>query len=151
MNNSAYTNAAATIALSFATEAAGVLGKTPDATWAEVAAGLKLEVSPTVPNHPELQVGPSAAQRLSSTASHRLLPLPAGGLSPGVQGLSKEPGAPEGQASGHDHALLPAGRRDVRHPAQKRPHLLYATAPRRAPCHVDLRLDQVWWRPCRLR
>ena len=99
MNNSAYTNAAATIALSFATEAAGVLGKTADATWAEVAAGLKLEVSPTVPNHPELQVNPSAAQRLSSTASHRLLPLPAGGLSPGVQGLSKEPGAPEGQAS----------------------------------------------------
>ena len=40
MNNSAYTNAAATIALSFATEAAGVLGKTADAHWAAVAAGL---------------------------------------------------------------------------------------------------------------
>ena len=57
VNNSAYTNAAAIIALSFATEAATVLGKTADPAWATVAAGLSLEVAPDVPNHPELKGG----------------------------------------------------------------------------------------------
>jgi hypothetical protein len=45
------------VALSFATEAAGVLGKIPDPAWAEVASGLSLEVQPVVPNHPGLKGG----------------------------------------------------------------------------------------------
>ena len=57
VNNSAYTNAAAAIALNFATEAAGVLGKHPDPTWATVAEGLALTVSDDIPLHPELKGG----------------------------------------------------------------------------------------------
>ena len=45
VNNSAYTNAAAAIALNFATEAAGVLGKRADPSWATVANGLALKIS----------------------------------------------------------------------------------------------------------
>jgi trehalose/maltose hydrolase-like predicted phosphorylase len=57
VNNSAYTNAAAAIALNFATEAAGVLGKHADPTWATVAEGLALTVSDDIPLHPELKGG----------------------------------------------------------------------------------------------
>ena len=49
VNNSAYTNAAANIALSFAIEAATILGTTMNPLWAQVAAGLKIAVSATVP------------------------------------------------------------------------------------------------------
>ena len=55
--NSRYTNAAAAIALNFATEAAGVLGKTADPAWMEVADGLALKVSDDIPLHPELTGG----------------------------------------------------------------------------------------------
>lgn len=57
VNNSAFTNAAATIALNFATEAAMALGLKPDPMWAEVAAGLSLLVEPTVPTRPDLKGG----------------------------------------------------------------------------------------------
>jgi trehalose/maltose hydrolase-like predicted phosphorylase len=57
VNNSAYTNAAATIGLNFATEAAGVLGKKANPLWATVAKGLTLKVVDTVPGHPELKGG----------------------------------------------------------------------------------------------
>ena len=57
VNNSAYTNAAAAIALNFATEAAGVLGQPADPSWATVAEGLALKISDDIPLHPELKGG----------------------------------------------------------------------------------------------
>ena len=57
VNNSAYTNAAAALALNFATEAAGVLGKRADPVWTTVADGLALKVSDDIPLHPELKGG----------------------------------------------------------------------------------------------
>ena len=58
VNNSAYTNAVAAIALDFATEAAGVLWQQADPLWSTVASGLKnLLVNETVPNRPDLQGG----------------------------------------------------------------------------------------------
>lgn len=66
VNNSAYTNAAAAIALNFATEAAGVLGKPADPSWATVAEGLALKISDDIPLHPELKGGyhPECTSRL---------------------------------------------------------------------------------------
>ena len=66
VNNSAYTNAAAAIALNFATEAAGVLGKPADPSWATVAEGLALKISDHIPLHPELKGGyhPECTSRL---------------------------------------------------------------------------------------
>ena len=95
VNNSAYTNAAATIALSFATEAAGVLGKTADAHWAEVAAGLKLAVSPTVPNHPELQVNPPLLSVRSRPRLIAFSPCLQGGYHPEYKGFPKNPAHPK--------------------------------------------------------
>jgi len=57
VNNSAYTNAAAGIALAFATEAAAALGEKADPLWATVAAGLQLEVDQKVPTRPDLKGG----------------------------------------------------------------------------------------------
>ena len=57
VNNSAYTNAAAALALNFATEAARVLGERADPVWTTVADGLALKVSDDIPLHPELKGG----------------------------------------------------------------------------------------------
>ena len=51
------TNAAASIALTFATEAAGVLGQPVAPEWAAVAKGLTLAVSDNVPTRPDLKGG----------------------------------------------------------------------------------------------
>lgn len=74
VNNSAYTNAVATIALDFATEAAGVLWQQADPLWSTVASGLRtLLVNETVPNRPDLQ----------------------GGYHPEYQGFPKDPSNPK--------------------------------------------------------
>ncbi len=58
VNNSAYTNAIARIALEFAVEAAmQVTGTAGDPLWATVAAGLPVPLSPTVPGFPDLKGG----------------------------------------------------------------------------------------------
>lgn len=57
VNNSAYTNAAAAIALSFAAEAAMELGEPVNPEWEAVASGLGLAISQDVPNRPDLKGG----------------------------------------------------------------------------------------------
>ena len=51
VNNSAYTNAIAKIALHFATEAAEAVGQTADPLWSKVANGLSIPFSKSVPGH----------------------------------------------------------------------------------------------------
>jgi hypothetical protein len=57
VNNSAYTNAVARIALEFAAEAAARVGAAPDPLWRAVAAGLPIPYAASVPGRPDLSGG----------------------------------------------------------------------------------------------
>lgn len=57
VDNSAYTNAVARIALDFAAEAAAVLGESVPDKFANVSAGLSIEVADTVPGRKDLKGG----------------------------------------------------------------------------------------------
>ena len=60
VNNSAYTNTVAKLALAFAVEAASVLGVSadyPTVDWQQKSVGLFVPFEPTVPGHPELAGG----------------------------------------------------------------------------------------------
>lgn len=53
VDDNAYTNVAAATALRIATQAAQVLGKTPDPRWATIADGIVVPFDPTLGIHPE--------------------------------------------------------------------------------------------------
>ena len=131
VNNSAYTNAAAALALNFATEAAGVLGKHADPTWATVAEGLALAVSDDIPLHPELKGGYHPECTFTSPVLFVLFCIRSEETLTRIRlslqnrrGLSKESCRPTSKAGRYHSTKLPAWRQHVSHIAVQRSYCL---------------------------